>query len=122
MILPWISGSFILLMMGMYEPILAAVHIRELGTVVVFIAWAVIGLLSFVRLVKYMFTRYHDGVIAALIWLMLWSLPRLRPWSQTEFLYANPTATPWSVIVAILIVFFVGYIFVKCIEKYGQKT
>jgi putative membrane protein len=121
MILPGISGSFILLIMGMYEPIITAVHTRELVPVLVFILWTIVGLLSFVRLVKYMFTKYHDSVIVALIGLMLGSLPKLRPWSQTEFAYSCPTTTPWGTILAIVGVFLVGYLFVKGIEKYAQS-
>ena len=55
MILPGISGSFILLLMGSYQTVLGAVKDKDLVTIGVFIAGAVIGLLSFSRVLKWMF-------------------------------------------------------------------
>lgn len=80
MILPGISGSFILLMLGMYQPVLDAVNDRRLGVIVVFAAGAVIGLSSFATLLDRMLRRHHDTVMAALIGLMAGSLRVLWPW------------------------------------------
>ena len=54
MILPGISGSFILLLLGMYKPVLDAIHYRDLGVIVVLMAGAVVGLLSFSRLLLFL--------------------------------------------------------------------
>jgi len=80
MILPGVSGSFILLLLGMYEPLLAAVDDRDLLPVIIFMLGAVIGLALFSSLLDRLLTNHHDWVLAALIGLMLGSLRVLWPW------------------------------------------
>jgi putative membrane protein len=80
MILPGISGSFILVMLGLYEYILDAVHQRDLPVVAVFATGAVVGLALFSTVLNWMLRRHHDTVVAALIGLMLGSLRVLWPW------------------------------------------
>lgn len=83
MILPGISGSFILLLMGSYQTVLGAVKDKDLLTIGVFMAGAVIGLLSFSRVLKWMFTKYHDLTIAVLTGFLIGSLNKLWPWKET---------------------------------------
>lgn len=80
MILPGISGSFILLMLGLYEAVLGAVSQRELAVVAVFGLGAVVGLGSFATLLNWLLTRYREVVLAVLIGLMAGSLRVLWPW------------------------------------------
>lgn len=80
MILPGISGSFILLMLGMYQPVLDAVNDRRLGVISVFVAGAAIGLSSFATVLDRLLRHHHDTVMAALIGLMAGSLRVLWPW------------------------------------------
>lgn len=80
MILPGISGSFLLLMMGMYAPVLGAVNDRDLAAAGVFLVGAVVGLASFSTLLHMLLDRYHDTVLAALVGLMAGSLRVLWPW------------------------------------------
>jgi putative membrane protein len=110
-----------LLLMGMYEPVIDALHQREIGFILIFMAWAAVGLLSFVRVVKYFFSKHHDMTIAALIGLMLWSLPKLRPRSQAEFVYTSPAQTPGVTLALIIIVFVLWYAVVKGISHYSDK-
>lgn len=83
MILPGISGSFILLLMGSYQTVLGAVKEKELLTIGVFMAGAAIGLLSFSSVLKWMFTKYHDLTIAILTGFLIGSLNKLWPWKDT---------------------------------------
>lgn len=83
MILPGISGSFILLLMGSYQTVLGAVKDKELLTIGVFMAGATIGILSFSSLLKWMFTKYHDLTIAILTGFLIGSLNKLWPWKDT---------------------------------------
>ncbi|MDG2226834.1 MAG: DUF368 domain-containing protein [Flavobacteriales bacterium] len=83
MILPGISGSFILLLMGSYQTVLGAVKDKDLLTIGVFMAGAVIGLLSFSRVLKWMFAKYHDFTIAILTGFLIGSLNKLWPWKET---------------------------------------
>lgn len=80
MILPGISGSFILLMLGMYEAVLAAVNDRDLAIVLVFLLGAVVGLALFSTLLDKLLRNYHDTAMAMLIGLMAGSLRVLWPW------------------------------------------
>lgn len=80
MILPGISGSFILLMLGMYEAAIGAVDDRLFLEAGVFLLGAVIGLALFSTLLDRLLTDHHDTVMAALIGLMAGSLRVLWPW------------------------------------------
>jgi putative membrane protein len=82
MILPGISGSFILLMIGMYEYMLSALNDRDLAVAGVFILGAIIGLSLFSSLLDWMLHHFHDIVLAALIGLMIGSLRVLWPWPE----------------------------------------
>lgn len=80
MILPGISGSFLLLMMGMYAPLLGAVHDRDLVKLLVFIVGIVIGLAVFSNFLNNLLKRSRDLTLAALIGLMIGSIRVLWPW------------------------------------------
>lgn len=82
MILPGISGSFLLLMMGMYAPVLSAVNDRELAVVGVFLLGAILGLGAFSTLLHMLLDRYHDTVMVVLVGLMAGSLRVLWPWPE----------------------------------------
>ena len=88
MILPGVSGAFLLVAMGMYDDVLAAVNDRDLLAVGLFLAGAVVGLALFSRLLAWMLDRHHDRVVAVMIGLMLGSVRVLWPWpggtSSTE--------------------------------------
>ncbi len=83
MILPGISGSFILLLMGMYAPIMGAVKGLEFDIIGLFLAGCVLGLLSFSHLLSWLFHHYHDQTVALLTGFMLGSLNKVWPWKYT---------------------------------------
>ena len=80
MILPGISGSFILVMLGMYTEVLGAVNDRDFLLLFAFVVGCVIGLALFSTLLNYLLKRYHRWVLAAMIGLMLGSTRVLWPW------------------------------------------
>jgi putative membrane protein len=80
MILPGVSGSFLLLMLGMYEALLGAVNDREILVLLVFIVGAVIGLAIFSSVLHWALDHHHDLVMAAITGLLLGSLRVLWPW------------------------------------------
>lgn len=82
MILPGISGSLILVLLAMYQPVLAAAHDRELVKLLVFAVGATVGLALFSQLLHWLLEHHHDTVLAVLIGLMLGSLRILWPWPQ----------------------------------------
>ncbi|MEH8016215.1 DUF368 domain-containing protein [Rheinheimera muenzenbergensis] len=90
MILPGISGSFILLMSGMYAPVLLAVTELQLTVLSLFMLGCIIGLLSFSRLLHWLLQHYHDSSLALLIGVVIGALYRIWPWQAEQQLYL-----PW---------------------------
>jgi len=80
MILPGISGSFLLVMMGMYTEVLGAVNDRDFVSLGAFAVGAVIGLALFSTLLHWLLDNYRNWVIAAMVGLMLGSTRVLWPW------------------------------------------
>lgn len=80
MILPGISGSLILVMMGMYSEILAAVDQRNVGAVLATGLGCVLGLAAFSTVLNWMLEHHHDLVLATMVGLMIGSLRVLWPW------------------------------------------
>lgn len=80
MILPGISGSFILLLLGKYGQVLQAAVDRDIGTLAVFAAGCLCGVAVFSRAVRWMFAKSHDGTLVVLSGVMLGSLRRVWPW------------------------------------------
>lgn len=83
MILPGISGSFILLLMGLYVPILGAVKNFEITTLVLFLSGAAIGLGLFVRLLSWILKRFPNLLLSLLTGFMLGALFKVWPWKET---------------------------------------
>ncbi|MDA3821720.1 MAG: DUF368 domain-containing protein, partial [Bacteroidales bacterium] len=83
MILPGISGSFILLLLGKYEFALNAVNELEIKSLVLLALGAVVGLLSLSKLLSWLFRKYHDATVAVLAGFMLGSLNKIWPWKKT---------------------------------------
>ncbi|SIS45948.1 DUF368 domain-containing protein [Neptunomonas antarctica] len=83
MILPGISGSFILLLLGMYGPVLLAVKNLELSIIGLFMAGCAVGLLSFSRLLNWLFTSYRMFTLALMSGFLLGSLNKVWPWKYT---------------------------------------
>jgi putative membrane protein len=87
MILPGISGSFLLVLLGKYEFILAAVNERDVVTLAWFVAGIAVGIVTFAQILGWFFKRHHDLTVALLIGLMLGSLRKVWPWKLTlEFI------------------------------------
>ena len=84
MILPGISGSLIMVLLGQYEIIINAVADRNLSLLAVFAIGAIIGLALFVRLLTWLMKHYHFAVIAFLVGVMAGSLRRVWPWQSTQ--------------------------------------
>ena len=140
MILPGISGSFILLLLGMYAPMLIAVKELQFTTLCIFAGGCVVGLLSFSHVLTWMFKHYKTMTLALLGGFMLGSLNKVWPWKQTiesvidrhgkevpllqnnilphtfEILHTQP-AYMWY---AIMLMIF-GVIMVIALEKIGAK-
>lgn len=107
MVLPGLSGAYVLMVMGQYRYALAAVTGRDVVTLVLLAGSAAVGILSIARVLDGLFKRYHDWTLAALTGLVLASLRRLWPWkvvsAADEALAQNvlPAAWTWEVTLAL---------------------
>lgn len=80
MILPGISGSFLLLMLGMYDFIISAVDDRDLPVMGIFALGCIVGLALFSQVLDWSLAKHHDIVVAAMVGLMIGSFRVLWPW------------------------------------------
>jgi putative membrane protein len=127
MILPGISGAFILVLLGKYRFVLGAVVQRDILTILLVGLGAVVGLLSFARLLRWLLKHYHDLTVAALAGFMLGSLRKVWPWKtyeavgeiQQEFNFI-PESFSTEVILALLLML-AGIGFVLLIEWQARR-
>lgn len=82
MILPGISGSFLLLVMGQYERIIGAVNEKDFLIIIVFGSGCLVGILAFSRVVSYLLKHYHAVTIGVLSGFMVGSLNKIWPWKE----------------------------------------
>jgi putative membrane protein len=118
MILPGVSGSFLLLVLGLYEPTLEAVRDLDLAYVAVFALGAITGLGSFATLLRRLLSTNHDRTMAALVGLMLGSLRALWPWQDGDRNLLAPDDTALTVLALIVI----GFVIVGIIQRSGSRS
>jgi putative membrane protein len=135
MILPGISGSYILLLLGMYKPVLDAIHDKDFKIIGLLGAGAIVGLLSFSRLLKWLFDHYQNLTLATLTGFIIGSLNKIWPWkkvidsemingklkilqekSVSPFHYEGDNELLWAIGLA-----FVGFMFIVLLEKLAVK-
>jgi putative membrane protein len=129
MLLPGISGSFILLILGKYAYVLGALSKLDLLVIVPFALGCLTGLLGFSRLLKWMLDRWHDTVLASLIGLLLGSLWRIWPYQHVHEVVVRDKARvigataywPESIDVVHLAAAGGGVLFVLAVELYASR-
>jgi len=89
MILPGISGAFILLLLGKYMFIMEAVAQLNIGVLVVFAIGAVVGIVSFSHVLSWLLAKWHDATVTMLMGFMIGSLNKVWPWKQTLETYLD---------------------------------
>lgn len=89
MILPGISGAFILLLLGKYMFIMEAVTQLNIGVLVVFAIGAVAGIVSFSHVLSWLLAKWHDATVTMLMGFMIGSLNKVWPWKQTLETYLD---------------------------------
>jgi len=140
MILPGISGSFILLLLGVYSHVIGAVKALDVTTLLLFGSGCVIGLLTFVRLLTWLLDHYHQRVIALLAGFIAGSLYLVWPWKDVVSTYTDShgIAKPLvqanllpakfelvtgqsSELIACVLLMLLGLVVVFALEKFGNK-
>lgn len=134
MILPGISGAFILVLLGKYQFVLEAVNNRDFFILAIVAAGAVVGIAAFSRLLGWLLRNYHDLMVAVLTGLMLGSLRKVWPWKETvenfvashgkvvTIVQANILPTYWNVeVLSALSLIGLGFLTVFSLDRMVGK-
>lgn len=131
MILPGISGSFILVLLGKYFYIMDAVKALRISVILVFLAGAAIGITAFSRVLSYALRRFHDATIALLSGFMLGSLNKVWPWKETIETYTDShgvvkplveqNIAPNTQIIEAVGLMVLGFVLVYALEKLSSR-
>lgn len=89
MILPGISGSFILLLMGKYAFIMAAVSQLRIDILALFLTGALIGIIGFSHILSWLLKNFHTATVSLLTGFMIGSLNKVWPWKETLQTYVD---------------------------------
>ena len=136
MILPGISGAFILVLMGAYSTVTKAISDFDLKTVAVFGLGAVIGLLSFSKLLKWLFDRHKNLVLAILTGFITGSLNKVWPWKKIletrmingkEKIINEISVMPWNYEGEALLIYAIlfaiaGFILIFVLEYFSKRN
>ena len=137
MILPGISGAFILVILGSYANVLQALNDKDIAKITIFMTGALIGILSFSRLLKWLFKRFKNMTLAVLTGFMIGALSKIWPWKKTLSFRENSDGisvplkeqciAPFSfdgdpqILSAIGLMLF-GFLMIFFLEKIGAKN
>ena len=119
MILPGISGSFILVMLGMYTEVLGAVNDRDFAPLIAFTVGAVVGLALFSTLLQWLLEYYHRWVMATMVGLMLGSTRVLWAWPNGT--NTTTLGAPSGDVAIPLLLTFVGVVLVFGVDQLGRR-
>ena len=118
MILPGVSGSFLLLVLGLYRPTLDAVRELDIAYIGVFAVGAIVGLGAFATLLRRLIRDHHDVTMAALVGLMAGSLRALWPWQADD----RTLQAPSDDLLTVIGLFVVGFLIVNLIQRSGARS
>ena len=140
MILPGISGSFMLILMGLYLPVSEALHDREVVVILSFLGGCVLGLLSFSKLLRWLLARYHVATMSLMTGIVAGATVKLWPWQNWQALQqaaesksyvANEWLTPSAFtdstgdsnqLLAAVVVFLLGATLIILLDRLGQQN
>jgi putative membrane protein len=118
LVLPGISGSFLLLTIGMYSATIGALNDRDLQYLLIFALGALLGLASFVSFLKFLLSQRARPTLVLLAGLMLGSLRALWPWQGED----RELLSPYSSELIALLLFLAGAIIVALLVKVEEKV
>jgi len=117
LVLPGISGSFLLLTIGMYSATIGALNDRDLQYLLIFALGALLGLASFVSLLKFLLSQRARPTLVLLAGLMLGSLRALWPWQGED----RELVSPYSSELTALLLFLAGALIVAFLVKVEER-
>lgn len=112
MILPGISGAFVLVLLGKYQYILGALTSFDLPIIATFMAGAAAGIVAFSNLLRWLLDHFHDVTVAVLVGFMIGSLRKVWPWQALPAAFTSDVALALALMVAgaavVLVIEFLG--------------
>ena len=117
LVMPGMSGSFLLMAMGLYVPTMNAVSDRNLPYIAVFMAGALVGIALFVKVLDRLFTDFRKPTLIVMVGLMIGSLRALWPWRDDETGTVFAPGDDWPVVVAAAVAGAVIVALVLVVEK-----
>jgi putative membrane protein len=134
MVLPGISGAFILVLLGKYQTLLSAVTSRDVVPLFWVVAGAGVGIVSFAQVLGWLFKRFHDVTVAVLVGMLIGSLRKIWPWKVvTETMLDRhdkaipvvesnvlPAAFTWEVAATILLAV-LGFVLIWQITAWAER-
>jgi len=116
MILPGISGSLILVIMGVYKVLIDSVNNLETSIIFTFIIGAITGLISFSKILSWLFNNYKNLTYSVMLGLVIGSIGKVWPWKQNEMVQLANLDMIFSVILVII-----GFFMIFIIEKLNSN-
>lgn len=103
LVLPGISGSFFLLAVGLYGPIMSSLSNREWDVIGVFMIGAITGVALFIKILSYILEHHRTITLTVMAGLMLGSLRALWPWQDNDANLFSPSGETWPIFTAIIV-------------------
>ena len=121
MILPGISGSFILIILGSYESVLNAVDERNFKIILVVALGCIFGILSFARVLKFLFRKFRAQTMAIMLGFIIGSLVKIWPWKDLnqKNIYNFKQMQDLEYAIGFCLV---GFLAVILVERIGRST
>ncbi|NRB57137.1 MAG: DUF368 domain-containing protein [Salinicola sp.] len=141
MLLPGVSGSFLLLVMGLYGTVMNGIKNFDLGLISIFGAGCLLGLFTFSRLLSWLLRHHHAMTLMTIVGFILGSLPQLWPWRQiasyrlaadgqqvalayhyllpSDYVAVTGQSSQWGVAAALIIL---GVVVVMCLGERKEVT
>lgn len=137
MILPGISGAFMLVIMGSYSSVLQAINDKNLLKIMSFCLGAIVGILSFSKVLKWSFDKYKEATLALLTGFMTGALVKIWPWKKvlTQRVNSEGVVVPLKEecilpfefegdpqLYSALVLMFIGFLIIFIFEFISVKT
>lgn len=116
MILPGISGSLILVILGVYSLIISALDNLEYNIILVFLIGCIIGIINFSKIIKWLFHKYRDYTFSIMLGLVIGSIYKVWPWTKSNIDDLSNKYILLSILIA-----FIGFILIYTLEKTTKK-
>ena len=121
MILPGVSGSYILVILGLYKTMSKALINLELDKIVIFGFGVILGLTSFSKLVKWGFDKFPNKILIAMTGLILGSIHKLWPWKSNEINILPTNYSEYNYLIESIVLFIIGFLLIFLLEKTNKN-